>query len=406
MAPESKPLTTKVESGSPYQLDQSQTLKASTALLKHIGTESDRKEAASTTKNLLKTSDGLDRNDASTAAPIWLILTTKKHIADRRRLKPGKISLPHPLNTSPTTTVCLITCDPQRQVKDAIAHPSFPTSLSSRITKIIGFSKLKARYSPFENRRQLLGEHDVFLADDRVITGLPAVLGKTFYRGSKKPIPVSLEPYRQPDSSGKRVTPKPTKEKSQTVAPPSQIAKEIEKTLGCALVHLSPSNSVSIRVGLSSFTAQQIAENVEKVVAGLIEKFVSKGWRNVRGVHIKGPNTMALPIWLADELWVEEEDVLEDEEAQEMKVLKGRKGMKGKGRELDKVGEGDEQKGTKRGSATDGVEEKGKKKRRVEDADLSKEMKERREKLREHKRSDRDEILEKVKPAQTVEAVS
>jgi ribosome biogenesis protein UTP30 len=47
----------------------------------------------------------------------------------------------------------------------------------------------------------------------------------------------------------------------------------------------------------------------------MLEKFVTKGWRNVRSVHIKGPNTLALPIWLARELWVEEADVLEEAEA-------------------------------------------------------------------------------------------
>ena len=37
-----------------------------------------------------------------------------------------------------------------------------------------------------------------------------------------------------------------------------------------------------------------------------------KKWRGVRGIHIKGPTTAALPIWLADELWTDEADVLED----------------------------------------------------------------------------------------------
>lgn len=70
-----------------------------------------------------------------------------------------------------------------------------------------------------------------------------------------------------------------------------------------------------MRVGLASFTPEQVAANVEAVVNGMVEKFVSKGWRNVRSVHIKGPNTLALPIWLAEELWVEETDVLEEAEA-------------------------------------------------------------------------------------------
>ncbi len=312
-------------------------------------------------------------------------------MVDKARLKPGKIPLPHPLDTLPTRTICLITCDPQRQVKDAIAHPSFPTNLSSRITKVIGVSKLKARYQPYESKRQLLNEHGIFLADARVVTMLPQILGKIFYKSNKKPVPISLEPYRQANGDSKRIMPKPAAEKLKTIAPPQQIAKEIEKALSCALVHLSPSNNVAVRVGLSSFTAQQVADNVGAVVTGLAERFVPKGWRNVRSVHIKGPNTMALPIWLADELWLEKEDVLDDGEAEAMKVAAGPGGKKRIRRELDKM-EDEDAKRVVQSQRSEELEGKRVKKRKVEDADMSKEIKERREKLKEQKRADREEI--------------
>src|SRR5450432_3977788 len=77
--------------------------------------------------------------------PIWLNLTTKKHIIDQKRLKPAKIALPHPLSTSATTTICLITADPQRTYKDIVASPAFPAELRSRITRVIGVKKVKAK---------------------------------------------------------------------------------------------------------------------------------------------------------------------------------------------------------------------------------------------------------------------
>ncbi|KAL8807699.1 MAG: hypothetical protein Q9182_000510 [Xanthomendoza sp. 2 TL-2023] len=364
------------------------TLKASKALLQHIRSELDRKEATSTTQNLLEASpDGPDPDNSADAEPIWLCLTTKKHIVDKHRLKPGKIPLPHSLNQSPTTTICLITCDPQRQVKDIISHPSFPTTLSSRITKVLGISKLKARYQPFESRRKLLNEHDIFLADARVITLLPKILGKVFYQSHKKPVPVNLEAFKQKDTAGKRVVSKNTDEKTRSIGSPLQVAKEIEKTINCALVHLSPSNNTAVRIGRSSFTAQQIADNVESVVAGLVEKFIPQGWRNVRAVNIKGPNTMALPIWLADELWIDEGDILEKEgEEEKEKELKATAGLKRKPRALDKVGEAVGGNVTKRKRAE---EANGQKKRKVEDTDLSQELRERKEKLREQKRLDK-----------------
>ncbi|KAL9582715.1 MAG: hypothetical protein Q9212_003136 [Teloschistes hypoglaucus] len=407
MAPESLALTQRVTSGSPYQLEHSQTLRASSALIKHIDSEADRKEATSTSKTLLKGStDSSDETASLDAEPIWLVLTTKKHIVDQHRLKPGKIPLPNSLNQSPSATICLISCDPQRVVKDTIAHPSFPISLSSRITRVIGISKLKAKYSSFESRRQLLNEHDIFLADARVITMLPKALGKIFYKSQKKPVPVNLQPYGKKDTSSKGVAPKAESKESKAIAPPEQVAKEIEKTISCALVHLSPSNNVAVRTALSTFTPQQVAENVEAVVSGLTQKFIPKGWRNVKSVHIKGPNTLAFPIWLASELWIDEGDVLEDEEIKEREEAKAVKAAEAaevriagkKRRLLDKVGEKEQQqagKGKKRAKIEDADEKKGKKKKeRAEDADLSKEMRERRDKLREQLRLDRENMEE------------
>lgn len=246
---------------------------------------------------------------------VWLILTTKKHVVDKNRLKPGKIALPHSLNSSPSLSVCLITADPQRAVKDIVADPSFPQELSSRIEKVIGFSKLKQRYQSFESRRQLLAEHDVFLADERIITRLVPTLGKIFYKSSKRPIPIRIQKIEKVD--GKRVKSDPKKkpskeEKSAEFAAPLIVAKEIERALNSAPVQLAPSTSTAVRVGSSKFTAEQLSENVAAVVKGMTEKFVSKGWRNIKNIHIKGANTTALPIWLADELWVDDADVLED----------------------------------------------------------------------------------------------
>ena len=207
-----------------------------------------------------------------------------------------------------------------------IQHPSFPAALRPRITRVIDVAKLKTKYKQFEARRQLLAEHDLFLADDRVVLLLPKLLGKVFYQtGAKRPVPVSIAAStRKRDADGRTV--KKTLEerasrKSETAgagagagaaATPVQVAREIEKALGAALVHLSPGTSTAVKVGRGAFSPQQIAQNIDAVVAGLTVRFVTRGWRNVRAVHIKGANTMAFPIWEADELWVDEGDVLEE----------------------------------------------------------------------------------------------
>jgi ribosome biogenesis protein UTP30 len=289
--------------------------------------EAHRLRALSSKKNLLDDEDeGSDGGDqTANDLPIWLNLTTKKHIVDKNRLKPGKIPVPHSINNAPSLSICLITADPQRAVKDVLAHPQFPTSLSARIGKTIGFSKLKAKYHSFESRRQLLAEHDIFLADDRIITRLVDTLGKTFYKDTaKRPIPIRIAKIDKVD--GKRIKPaigskKPSKESQfAAVATPSIVAKEIESAINAVPVSLRPGTSTAVRVGRASFTPQQLSENITTVASAMIDRYVARGWRNVKAIHIKSPSSAALPIWLADDLWVADGDVIGDEDEAERQI--------------------------------------------------------------------------------------
>ena len=316
--------------------------------------------------------------------PIWLVFTTKKHIVDEKRLKPGKIPIPYSLYKTASSTVCLITADPQRSFKDTIGNPAFPSTLRSQITRVIGISKLLARYKSFESRRQLHSEHDVFLADSRIITRLPQGLGKIFYGGTKRPVPVNLQPFKQKSQAGRDSAPTKGVLDSQ-VAPPTQFAKEIETALSCAQVSLGPSVTTSIRVGSSNFQPQQVADNIEAVVDGMVKKFVPKGWKNVKSLHIKGPLTMALPVWLADELWQDPADVIEDEEAERAVILASQKGRKRKAKLSSNVE-----------SEKIEVEKSKTQTKRIEDSDLGKDMAERRAKLREQKKKAKDKVVQEV----------
>lgn len=222
---------------------------------------------------------------------------------------------------------------------------------------------------------------------------LPPVLGKAFYAGgTKRPVPVNLEPYTPKKDASEKPNPfsvvkkaKPTKEDGKHVAPPQQCAREIERALTSALIHLSPAATTSIRVGLSTFSSQQVAANIEAVVNGMVEKHIPNGWRNVKAIHLKGPNTMALPIWLAEELWVDENDVLEAKEAEKAKLLASQKGRKRKEKGAGRALVNGEGKGEQ--LQIEGSGERGGKKRKREEVDkgLGGEMKAKREKLRKQK---------------------
>ncbi|KAL9468391.1 hypothetical protein ACSS6W_010085 [Trichoderma asperelloides] len=312
MAPSKKEVAKKevaaVGSNAVAAIDAAQTLKASKALLSHIKTAAKEKAESSSKRNLLE-----EANDGETDQIVWLTLTTKRHISDKARLQPGKVLLPHSLNASPETTVCLITADPQRAYKNIVAADDFPAELRKKITRVIDVTKLKAKYGQYEAQRKLFAEHDVFLGDDRIINRLPKILGKTFYKTTlKRPVPVVLKPKAR-KVDGKRTKPQ-KKEGEVNAATPAEIAKEIEKALGSALVSLSPSTNTAVRVGFSDWTPEQIAANVEAVAGAVVEKWVPQQWRNVKSIYIKGAETAALPIWMTDELWLDEKDVIADSE--------------------------------------------------------------------------------------------
>ncbi|KAF5687245.1 CIC1 adaptor [Fusarium circinatum] len=350
-------------------IDPDQTLKASKALLAHIKKAAKQKAAESEKRNLL------DDDEDPTTTPIWLNLTTKRHIVDKARLQPGKISLPHSLNNE-ETTICLITAEPQRAYKNIVASEDFPAELGKRITRVIDYGKLKAKYSQYEAQRKLFAEADIFLGDDRIINRLPKILGKTFYKTTqKRPVPVNLQ-AKAPKVDGKRQKRVKT-EGTVNAGTPAEIAKEVQKAIDSAFVSLTPSTNTSIRIGYSGWTAEQIAENVDAVVAGMIERWIPQKWRNMKSIYIKGPETTALPIWLTDELWVDEKDVITEGEA-----AKGEKPNIGKKRKsLDNTDEAE---------TPAAPTKKAKKQKQLPEADdgkLDKQISDRKSRLRKQKAS-------------------
>ena len=227
-----------------------QTLKASKALIAHIK-KAAATPAASGKQNLLA-----DEESTVAETPIWLTLTTKKHIHDTHRLQPSKIILPHPLNTDSEATICLITADPQRHYKNVVASEEFPEELRTRITRVIDVSHIKTKFKAYEAQRKLFSEHEIFLADERIINRLPKALGKTFFKSTvKRPIPVVLMAQRE-RVDGKRIArPKGKKLKRDPVEnvnarPTAEIAAEIQKAIGAALVSVcfTPFAGVQVNV--------------------------------------------------------------------------------------------------------------------------------------------------------------
>ncbi|PKY42603.1 ribosomal protein L1 [Rhizophagus irregularis] len=195
---------------------------------------------------------------------IWLTVTTFK-FSNKPKLKPVSIPLKHPLY-GPSTEICLITKDPQRIYKEWVTNHKV-----KRIQKVIGVSKLRKKYIPYEAKRKLCDSYDLFLADERVLPLLPKMLGKYFFGKKKQPVPVNI-----------------SKE--------TNFKKEILKACHCTYMHYSSGVCLSIKIGTTEMTSDQLLENLEKAIPVIIDKIPRK-WKNIQSLYIKTPESTSLPIY-------------------------------------------------------------------------------------------------------------
>jgi hypothetical protein len=82
------PLTTKKQNETPYQLDPAQVERAANALVAHMKKHKEEKETVGT-KDLMADEDEAEESDQ----PIFLSVSTKKHVSNSNSLKPTKMSV-------------------------------------------------------------------------------------------------------------------------------------------------------------------------------------------------------------------------------------------------------------------------------------------------------------------------
>lgn len=198
-------------------------------------------------------------------SPVWLVLSTKIP-NDNSKVKPIRIPLKYPV-INEESEVCLITKDPQSDYKEMLREQGI-----TRISKVIGVTKLRKKYKPYEAKRLLCNSYDIFIADDRVIPLLPKLIGKTFYERKKQPVPIKIKK--------------------------ESLLKEITNTLDSTYLFINTGNCSSIKIGLTSQTPEQIAENILYSINYIVEKIPGK-WKNVQRLSIKTNKSIALPIYSA-----------------------------------------------------------------------------------------------------------
>lgn len=187
-----------------------------------------------------------------------------------------RIPLPHG-QRSDTEEICLFTRDEPNMTSDQTQR-FYKKLLQERgvksISEIIPYKVLKTEYKPYEAKRRLLGNFDLFISDDRIRRLLPTHLGKHFYKSKKEPLCVNLQS--------------------------KHLARDIERVIqGTSLKVTNKGCCCMARVAHSGMTADEVTENIEAAVQTVVTKLRMKG-PVIKLIHIKSQTSVALPIYTSD----------------------------------------------------------------------------------------------------------
>ncbi|XP_051523735.1 ribosomal L1 domain-containing protein 1-like [Myxocyprinus asiaticus] len=205
--------------------------------------------------------------------PISLLFTLWKIPKKEQTVR---IPLPNGLRTE-SGEVCLFTRDEPNMTSEQ-TEKFYKKLLSERavknVTEVIPFKVLRTEYKPFEAKRRLLANFDLFLADARIRRRLPSHIGKHFYERKKSPLSVDLES--------------------------KHLARDMERLIQGTTLCVSKKGSCCMaRVAHSGMTADEIVENVVTAVSTISTKLETKG-KNIKIIHLKSPTSVALPIYTSD----------------------------------------------------------------------------------------------------------
>lgn len=140
------------------------------------------------------------------------------------------------------------------------------------VSKVLAVSKIRSKFTTYEQKRALCGSYDLFLADNRILPLLPKLLGKTFFKKKKHPVPVELrgKNWRGP----------------------------IEDAIHATHLHLGGGSCFTVRLARTSHSQEQVLENFTQVLDRVADVLPGK-WKNIQSIYIKTKDSVALPVHVA-----------------------------------------------------------------------------------------------------------
>ncbi|XP_030611007.1 ribosomal L1 domain-containing protein 1 [Archocentrus centrarchus] len=244
-----------------------------------------------------------------------------------------RIPLPHG-QRSDTDEICLFTRDEPSMTSEQTQrfYKKLLQERGVRNIEIIPYKVLKTEYKPYQAKRRLLENFDLFISDDRVRRLLPTHLGKHFYLSKKEPLCVNLTS--------------------------KHLARDIERIIqGTSLKVTNKGCCCMAHVAHSGMTADEVVENIEAAVQTVVANLRMKG-PVIKLIHIKSQSSVALPIYNSDlgSLRVLDVEYAQPPKGKEAAAKKQKKKTKTKQADTAAEGKGKEKK-VKENKAADEEEE-------------------------------------------------
>lgn len=329
----------------PKDFDKLQVRQSCTALLKHAHTQYLKHNKSHQYQMQTSIEDTIFDKDTKPSSgsfepgePIYLNIQTVEENKALRAIVPYLIPLPNRIRPKLSDlSICLITKGSRAPVV-AILEDDVNAPTHGIFTDIVSINKLKAKLHSFDDavngkkrKRRFLdedgpkeppnkkgkGNHggahphkiapsyvksfDIVVNDaDINPETLTHALGPGVYLkppGLKitVPVPISLQPPI-PDNA----TPVEIQKIKNTIANPLIIKNQLKYIARSSAVIKAPGRNISILVGLSSFTPEQLMENVAATISHVFQKqstLVPGSWNNVKSITIKTAKSASMPVY-------------------------------------------------------------------------------------------------------------
>ncbi|CAL9038807.1 unnamed protein product, partial [Musa banksii] len=145
----------------------------------------------------------------------------------------------------------------------------------------------------------------------------PSAAPPTLAAPSRAPTTSSSPTAASPPSSlPSSVTSSSARRRAKTRPPCRSWPEELRRVCGSTLFHLGPGTCSLVKVGRASLGRDEVIDNVLAAIEGVVGHVPNK-WKNVKCLHLKATESLALPLYRATQFGIRTEGSDDEEEEEE-----------------------------------------------------------------------------------------